>query len=558
MSQADSQWIEVEGCLRSSFTTSNALPSRLEGRVGELATGEGRLVFDAFKEAVNPEWVDGVLKVRGICFHLFNHQRQSYQTYLVVPEGERVFLEEPPKDLSLIPVIPIKSLLQFSLIDNYVHRVRIQGVVTYQNPGKLVCLHDGERGVFARTAQTNALKIGDGVSVLGFPAQGDYSPILEDATFERTVPQPQPLPTAIPVKSLKEAFEHDAEIVGGQAKLIGVLPQDGGWACSLQMDNFAIFTAFLAGSPKSKGDWGIELGSQLSFVGVCSVVMDSGINKNLLHSPQTIRLMLRSPADLKVIRRPPWWTVQRILIAAIVVVSLLIASLSLVVFSARTRLQDQAMARRQAEAAFTAVLTERNRMAREIHDTLAQDLSAISAHLQVVRRFIPDANAVALKHIDLAQAGARNSLQEARRSIWNMRSQVLEGRDLGTALAELLDQECRSAGVVSKFNLTGKPQRLASAVENDLLRIGQEAIHNAIRHAKPATVSMDLSYTDKRVGLCVSDDGKGFDLDQVQSTGGTRFGLKGMTERVRLNGGEIKIESHSGKGTQITLEIPLA
>jgi signal transduction histidine kinase len=553
--QLDSQWVELQGCLRSCIYLAEAMPSRRGGMEAELATGGGRLVVEVFDRAVSPNWVDGMLCLRGLCFHKFNQKRQFYQMYLVVPEGEPVLLERPPAPLPELPTNRVDNLLQFSPAASFAHRVRVQGTVTYQHPSAFLYLNDGERGLLVRTAVNALARVGDKVSVVGFPAQGDYSPILEDASFE-VLGHDGPLPVPIRIQTLADAFQHDAELITGRAGLIGSLRQEDGWVLSMQMDN-AVFMASLLRSGQSQAEPKLELGSELAFTGICSVIMGPLMPRNPLHAPQSFRLLLRSADDLKVIRPPPWWTRQRILITATIVVLFLTACVALILLFARTRLQRQQMGRRAAEAEFSAILKERNRMAREIHDTLAQDLSGISAQLEVARKKLPSGSEGALTHLDLAHATARNSLQEARRSIWNMRSQVLEDSDLGTALPNLLEREARAAGVEYQADVYGEARSLPSAIENDVLRIGQEAIHNAIRHAKPKTIKLSLGFGAQTVTLSVRDDGCGFNVDDTRFIRKTRFGLKGMRERALLHGGQLDIRSAPGQGTSLTLVIPL-
>jgi signal transduction histidine kinase len=555
MGQMDSQWVEVEGCLRSCIYLPGALPSRLGGMETELATGGGRLVVEVFDHGVSQNWVDGTLRVRGICFHKFNQKRQFYQMYLVAPEGEPLVLTQSPQPQPTLPTNRVDSLLQFPQAASFVHRVRVSGVLLYQHPGEFLYLYDGERGLFVRTAQDFVAKIGDAIEVFGFPAQGDYSPILEDATFQ-VVGHLQALPNPTLIKSANDAFEHDAELVSGRAKLIGSLEQENGWVYSLQMDN-TVFTALLLRSPGIQSQLKLELGSEVGFTGVCSVVMGSLMPRNPLHAPQSFRVLLRSQDDLRLITPPPWWTPQHILIAATIIVSVLAAAIAIIILLTRTRLQRQQADRRAAETEFAAILKERNRVAREIHDTLAQDLSGISAQLEVARKKLPTGSEAAQIHLDLAHATARNSLQEARRTIWNMRAQVLEGRAVGDVLADLLEHEARAAGINPKSVITGRVRSLPPAVENDVLRIGQEAIHNAIRHGNPKNLSMELTFMEKAVKLSVRDDGCGFDANDTSFSGKTRFGLKGMRERASQNGGHLTVRSSPGQGTEVILEISL-
>ncbi len=559
----DSQWLEVSGRLRSCSYLSGAIPfvpgaaaTALGGTEAEIASGGGRLVVGNLGRGIDPEWVDGIVRVRGICFHQFNQKRQPYKMYLLVPEGETVVLEQPPAARPFeLPVRSIGSLMQFAESGSFGQRVRVRGVVTLQHPGEFLYIHGEDRGLCVRTVQETRVAPGDEVDVAGFPSQGDYSPILEDAVF-RVVSHDHPQPIPIPVQRQRDAYERDTELISVKGKLIGFIEQSNGWVFSMEMDG-SVFTSFLLRPAGSRTTPKLELGSELATTGVCAVVMGSTVPRDPLRVPQSFRVLLRSDADLIILKLPPWWTPQRTFFVCLTVVVLLVVCISLVVSAARTRLRQQEIERRQAEAEFAAIFRERNRVAREIHDTLAQDIAAISVHLEVVRNQSASLSPAALSHLSMAQTGARQSLQEARRTIWNMRSQVLEGRDLAVALSELLEQETGGSGVKPKVVVNGKVRRLPSAIENDLLRIGQEAIHNAVRHAKAGSLTLELTFAEDRLRLLVKDDGRGFDVQQSKNVRATQFGLKGMRERARLHGGELVVRSCRGQGTEIMVEVPL-
>jgi signal transduction histidine kinase len=552
MGRLDSQWVEVEGCLRSCVYLAETMPSRRGGMEVDLATGGGRLAIEAFGHAVNPAWVDGTLLVRGICFHKFNQSRQFYQMYLSVPEGEPVVLKAPPAELANLPNKRVSNLLQFPSAGEVGHRVRVNGTVTYLDPGDFFYLHDGERGLFVRTRDDKPVAVGDEVSVAGFPAQGDYSPILEDATFAVLSHGKAPPPT-IAVHSPADALQHDAELITGRAKLLGALRQDNGWTFSLQMDD-AVFTAWLQQSREPTVGLDFETGSELGFTGVCSVVMGPLMPRRLVNTPQSFRLLLRSPRDLRLIAPPPWWTPQRILIAATIVVSLLTTCIGAIIVLGRARLLRQREARRAAESEFAAVFKERNRMARELHDTLAQGLGAISMHLEIVKEQRDHAPEKAAKHLDVAHQTARQSLAEARNSIWDMRAQILESATLADALQQILRQFTEDTETQGLFAVTGNARRLAPSIENSLLRTGQEAISNAMKHACPKTIRLELDYRPDKVTLTVRDDGIGFDPAHLPA--GKHFGLLGLRERTVQAGGTLEVMSAPGRGTEVKVCIP--
>jgi signal transduction histidine kinase len=229
---------------------------------------------------------------------------------------------------------------------------------------------------------------------------------------------------------------------------------------------------------------------------------------------------------------------------------------AIVLWLARQRLHEQAQRRALAEAEFAAILSERNRVAREIHDTLAQGLVATSVQLRLARKSATGDPELLTQRLDLAQQLVRENLEEARKSIWNMRSQVLETGDLGSALHGILEQMADGTDIRTGFHVTGHPRRLAPVLENNLLRIGQEAISNAVRHAHARCISVDLDFAEREFRITVKDDGRGLDPTKPPSGDGG-FGVVGMRERAHHIQGQLEVRTAPGKGTEISLRIPI-
>lgn len=212
--------------------------------------------------------------------------------------------------------------------------------------------------------------------------------------------------------------------------------------------------------------------------------------------------------------------------------------------------------RRAEEAQENRVLQERNRMAREIHDTLAQGLTGIIIQLEAAEDIINDSSKHGeLKaHITRAQELSRTSLAEARRSVKALRPLSLEGKSLPDALATRVAMMTSGTGVESVLNVEGMPYALPPDYEDNLLRIGMEALTNALRHARAHTVQVNLVFMREQVTLSVSDDGLGFIVGSQHPGGG--FGLPGMWERAERIGGRFTLTSCPGKGTVVTITVP--
>lgn len=203
---------------------------------------------------------------------------------------------------------------------------------------------------------------------------------------------------------------------------------------------------------------------------------------------------------------------------------------------------------------------ERNRLAREIHDTIAQALAALTMQLEVTDALAAARGDARLgEAVSHALALARSTLDEARRSVLDLREAPLEGRTLGEALDELADETRRAAGGELEVRVVRDDRGkgvcdLPAGVEIGLYRIAQQALTNVARHAGAARVTVSLTGTRGRVQLRVEDDGAGFDPAAVPPG---RFGLLGMSERARLLGGALTIESAPGAGTVLEVSVPL-
>ncbi len=206
-----------------------------------------------------------------------------------------------------------------------------------------------------------------------------------------------------------------------------------------------------------------------------------------------------------------------------------------------------------------AVLGERNRMAREIHDTLAQGFTGVILQLEAAEQAQEENPQEVLDHLDRAKGLARRSLQEARRSVWNLLPHALEQLDLESALQEEVKKFEEESQINASFQLLGSQRPIPSEAQTALLRICQESLNNVRKHANANEASVRLTFNSSDVCLDVQDNGQGFIVDSLNDTteqGG--FGLTGMKQRARLLGGTLEVTSNNGQGTLIEARIPIA
>jgi len=200
-----------------------------------------------------------------------------------------------------------------------------------------------------------------------------------------------------------------------------------------------------------------------------------------------------------------------------------------------------------------AILEERNRMAREIHDTLAQGFTGIVLQLEAAEQGLNEAPESVPSHIDRARALARESLSEARRSVWALRPQALEKRDLAGAIRREVEHLASEGRVGARLIMSGKRARLEESIEDALLRITQEALTNVRRHSGATTAEVRLSFGEENVRLSIVDNGVGFDTSSAKEGS---FGLIGMNERAQACGGNARVHSTPGTGTRIEITVP--
>ncbi len=209
---------------------------------------------------------------------------------------------------------------------------------------------------------------------------------------------------------------------------------------------------------------------------------------------------------------------------------------------------------RQVETQFNAVLAERNRIAREIHDTLAQGFVAVSLQLELLGRKLDNAPDGVKDLIRQTRELVQSSLNEARRSIWQLRSEGSEANDFRARLSKMASEMTQRSGLKVQFQVLGTYRALPENIEAELLKIGQEAVTNVVRHAQANAVKIDLAYDRKKVRMTIADDGRGFEGAANSSGPEGHFGLRGMRERAAQIGAQLNVKSRPGEGTEIDIE----
>ncbi|MGZ4732073.1 MAG: sensor histidine kinase [Terriglobales bacterium] len=535
--QQDSQWAQVRGIVRSVSIDRTSWPETVLAMT--VASGDGRfnVRVPITREQDFSSWIDAEVAVEGVCGSLFNNQRQLIGVLFYVPDLQFIEVETQEKD------VPISSLMRFAPGGGSRHRVRVQGVVSYQQLGRTLFIESEGQGLRVLSQQSTPLAIGDIVDVLGFPATGESAPVLENAAFHRVSHGPPPQPIKLDLTTPWE--QYDGALVTTDAKLLHLEQQPDGPLLLFQQGD-RVFEGLMENASSASLS-GLRPNSQVRLTGICLVR-----NGGLWSTPLSFRLLLRSPQDVIVLHAPSWWDLRNTLWLLGIVSGILFLVLAGMIFLSRKVREQMKVIREKIEHG--AVLEERNRIARELHDTLEQELAGITMQLDLAVDCFRQVPTVAFDALSAARNMSRHSMVEARRSVWDLRCSLLENGDLPSALTEIVRSIPAPPETKVEIKVQGTPVRLPGRVEMNLLRIGQEAASNGIQHGQAVNVRIALRYTPEKVILEVRDDGCG--LTREHSKAG-HFGMLDMRERAEALGCQLVIESAPGNGTIISVEVAM-
>lgn len=566
----DATWVEVEGIVRACVPTPRTPLSvaRTPGGMaasasganrGEeswlltLSQGDDRLSVRVPGRVAPADLVDAKVRLRGVVFNVHNANRQFVRANLQLHSAAMIeVVTPPPADPFALPLQRIGEVLRFSPTGYTGHRVRVRGFVTGHRDRETLWLREGDRGMRVASRQEGALSPGDEVEVVGFPDHGGYTPSLSDAVFRKIAAGPPPVPQVI--RTAEEISRQDSNLVEIEAALTEVRRTAEGTVLTLGLNGMNVRARLLrVGNDVRALAW--EAGSRVRVAGICVLGQADFSRPSGLWVAGDMELWLRDAADLTVVQAAPWLTTRRVLFLVISGAALVLVALIVVAVLARRQIQQRERARQLAEVEFSAMLAERNRLAREIHDTLAQNLNAVSMQLELARNSARTGVVEAMMpHLGTAHQIVRTCLAEARESIWNMRSHVLERNDLIGALRTVAEQLGAGLNCRIRTRVEGRPRRLAPLVENHLLRIGQESVANALKHARARNIEIAISFAEPEVQLVIEDDGEGFEPAGTASPG-EHFGLRGMRERVEQMSGRLTVGRGRQDGTRVEVVV---
>jgi signal transduction histidine kinase len=540
--QEDAQYVAIEGIIRTVTLRNDALNAApTEGALLTIDMPEGRvdvaLPTQCYKAASG--LIGAKVRITATALARKNDDTQATGVLLVAPDiSYLTVLRAGPDDLFSARMVPIGALLRYRSHTDYFHRIRLRGTLTYYEQGRRLILQDGSRAIEVIPADSQSLRIGDRIETVGFPTPEAAGPVLRDAVTRRLAQGPPLEPVTI---TLREALasRYRSCLVSLHLRLVRVISEPTRTLLLLESGH-DLTTAELDANIVIP-TW-LRPGSDLRLIGIDMLNVEGGIGY-LNYRDTTVHsvLLLQSLNDISLISPATWWNQTRLLSLIIVLGILLTSFLVLLMYVQLKRWKVE------------STLRERERLARDVHDTLAQSFAGVGFQLQVIRRAIATGDKNLLHHVDTARDLVQFSHREARRSLVPSISEESVGTDLLSALNEKAQLLVKNGLIKIEAHSTGSVRAIPSDVRMQLFRIGQEAIANAIRHADPTHLAINVEYEDSLMRLKVIDNGRGF-LIRGDLLG---FGIRGMRKRASEINADFDLVSVPGIGTTIAVSVPI-
>lgn len=525
-----------------------------------LAMG-GRVIevrVDAPLESA-PVLIDARLRVTALAAGGINDRRQLVFPYLRVADWNDIVIAETAPGPESLPVISVATLLRFGAADEPHHRARIRGTVLAAFNDGRVFLRDStppppshetradeppeppqSPSIAVRLTTPASLVPGQRAEIIGFPVMNGFSASLADALVLSAKPAGAPDPSVISLRQFQNG-SHDADLVrlSTPAVLNDFFRTNDGYELRLTAAGTSIRTFLLQHEPPP-----FEIGSACLLTGICLV--ESSTDKGFRSQPERASLLVRSVDDIQVLSTAPFWNARRLVLAIALLAVLMLLTLFWITQQRRqiTRLERKIIQQ--------ATLEERQRIAREFHDTLEQELAGLSIRLDAATtRPLEDKVRTLL---ETSRSLVSRIQSEARNLVSDLRDDTAHATTLPEALQLLASRAPENLAI--KLDLGPIPP-IPANVTHHLRMIAQESITNAIKHAHASAVTLHLSSTPTLLTLRITDNGQGF--DPTASTHGTpgHFGCMGIRERARKVGAEVRWASAVGKGTAVEIQLPL-
>ncbi len=548
------QYVELQGTIRSVDASDSPVGKRIGFSASSRFGHPGLTLLIPASATVPDHWENVPATFRGIASGGSSTRDDVGSVRLLIPNIEHIqpHFDRLEAAFSGQPK-PFHRLFSYTHPGTSTRQLRhtlVEGTITHTIPGKGLYLNSTDpsvsRGLYIQTPQEHAFAPGNRIRAVGFPTKSENLSFLGDGILR--LKESSSPPVAIPVTPEQAlSGDHHAALVSLEGRFVEEFHQG-----NLRLITLQTAGPLLAVRVPLKGSAAVPEftpGAWLQATGILDP------ENHLARSPggAPIQLHARSPADIRILRQPPWFTTRKLawiiagLVSAVVLGSVWISLL---------RWQVSRQSRSLAEkAASQTLVEERQRIARELHDTLEQQLAGIQFHLDAVADWTAESPALIKDAVGSARAMLAHSRSESRQSILQLRSPALENLGLLGAIRHDTGLLTPSGKPAIHIASSGDPTHWPGPVEFHILRIVHEVITNSVKHADCDDVFLNLAYHPRRLEIEIRDNGSGFDQSRI-SGDSPGFGLLGIRERILKIRATHEIHSAPGTGTTIQISIP--
>ena len=489
------------------------------------------------------------------------HREQSFD----VQSPENITVLRPSPDPFQVPDLRTDSTIGPRELAAMGRR-RICGHVlaTWQNRNVLLRSSEDQL-VGVEMSEAGVPAVGEFVEVVGLPETDLYRINLLRAIWRPTDPFPvrEETPVSVSAADIMESSAYaglvrpnfHGKVIRMSGRILAIsTPPDGQKLIHLESGGRVVLVraAFAAPLPD-----GAAVGCRAEFTGRCVMVIDNWQPRAPFPKNRGFEVIVNAPSGIRVISRVPWWTPARLFP---VIASLLAVLVGIFIWNITLRRLANRRGRELARSQLTTLksqlqVEERTRLAVELHDTIAQNLTGVSMEIEAANDLRGAAPEPMLRHLGVAAKALKSCRDELRNCLWDLRSQALEEKDMTSAILRTLQPHANDANLAVRFNVPRA--RLSDNTAHALLRIIRALTVNALRHGGATTVRIAGAIDGDRLLCSVTDNGRGFDPDLAPGIAQGHFGLQGIRERLDELGGEFTLDGAPGRGVRATVSLPI-